>query len=169
MIPAMMMDEDDMGKGRKKKAYERNKEPAKCLTCNTLCVKVKGSDIYRLPAGASGSASVPDYYKATFWKCPACDNAHVGCHPGTDIPLGHAADRETRQMRARLHREMVDPLWQTVGDRGANRVAVYRFLGEMMDIEDPHIGAFTLDECKEAWAILSAETMKSILKFVERL
>lgn len=45
-----------------------------------------------------------------YW-CQTCD-AHVGCHKGTDRPLGTMANRRLRSIRSTTH-SLVDPLWQS--------------------------------------------------------
>lgn len=43
------------------------------------------------------------------WKCVPCD-AYVGCHKGTERPLGLVADAATRAAKIKAHAAF-DPLW----------------------------------------------------------
>jgi len=48
------------------------------------------------------------------WRCVPCD-AHVACHPDTQVAMGTPAKRELRQARASLHNQL-DPMWQNAPD-----------------------------------------------------
>lgn len=81
------------------------------------------------------------------WVCeryPECD-AYVGCHKGTDKPLGRLANAALRQAKQQAHAAF-DPLWQS----GAmTRAAAYEWLAAQVgvDVEDCHIGFFDLAQC----------------------
>ena len=79
------------------------------------------------------------------WLCRRCD-AYVGCHAGTDEPLGTLADAETRHWRKRAHASF-DPLWR--GD-GMTRAEAYRWLAGRLGVHpnDCHVGLFDVETCK---------------------
>jgi zinc-finger-containing domain len=79
------------------------------------------------------------------WHCESC-NASVGCHPGTNIPLGRMADRHTRRLRHDVH-EIFDRLWK---ERYMSREKAYQWLAFELGIE--------LEQCHIAW--LSKEQLK---------
>lgn len=85
------------------------------------------------------------------WYCHDC-SAMVGCHPGTDMPLGYMADRPTRQARARVH-EAFDPLWKN-GDRTRNEAYKELASGLGMTAMDCHISRFDYAMCERAIAFL---------------
>lgn len=80
------------------------------------------------------------------WLCKPCD-AYVGCHYGTNKPLGRLANKELRQWKMKAH-HVFDPLWKT-GKLSRNRA--YSVLAEKleMDIRKCHIGMFDVEECKK--------------------
>lgn len=82
------------------------------------------------------------------WVCaeyPECD-AYVGCHPGTETPLGRLADKKLRKWKILAHRAL-SRYWQN----GKNeRSYVYKRLAKALGIDetDCHIGMFDLETCK---------------------
>lgn len=81
------------------------------------------------------------------WVCenyPQCDS-FVGVHKATNLPLGTLANNELRQLRRKCH-DLFDKLWKS---KKMNRQEAYKQLGELMGIEDPHIGAFTVEQCQK--------------------
>jgi hypothetical protein len=91
---------------------------------------------------------------------PGCD-AYVGCHPGTDIPLGRLADKELRFWKQKAH-EYFDVLWKAkvinkrkqTGrrcKRQAVRSAAYKWLAQQLGIDkkDCHIGMFDVSTCQQ--------------------
>jgi hypothetical protein len=149
---------------RGKIPYGRRKETTSCLHCGSTCVKKTGAEIYR------SQTSRDRYGSRIFHACPLCEDTYVGCHDGTDIPLGYAANRETRQARMKLHNDMLDPLWAAAPNKRDGRSTVYRFLTYTMGLDEAaHVGDFTLEQCREAWRLLSMETYRSIEKFVQQV
>ena len=100
-----------------------------------------------------------DLMDKIFYRCISCD-AHVGCHPGTDKPLGSLADSNLRSLRSKLH-SIFDPLWKE-GIWGTRRQA-YLKLSYLLGIElnECHIGKFNVDQCKKAMIII--ETIINII------
>ena len=81
------------------------------------------------------------------WYCKAC-HAWVGCHEGTNKPLGRLANADLR-LQKRLAHAAFDPLWR--GKTFFTRRAAYEWLAEEMGlpIEKTHIGMMDVDQCKE--------------------
>lgn len=79
-----------------------------------------------------------------FWHCAQC-NAFVGCHPGTERPLGELANAELRRLRMYCHAGF-DVLWKK-GDM--KRTQAYAWLAGELKIkqDDCHIGSFNEDQC----------------------
>ena len=82
------------------------------------------------------------------WVCenyPKCD-AYVGCHPGTDKPLGRLADKELRAWKGAAHAAF-DPMWKS---RKMTRRRAYQWLSGQIGIleDETHIGMFDADMCK---------------------
>jgi hypothetical protein len=50
-----------------------------------------------------------DLWTKHFWLCAPC-KAWVGCHAGTDVPLGRLADARLRRAKMEAH-AVFDPLW----------------------------------------------------------
>jgi len=77
------------------------------------------------------------FYGCTRW--PECDGL-VGCHPGTEVPLGVPADKATREARRMAH-DRFDALWEPMGrDRSRYRSAAYRWLSEELGVLEAHMG-----------------------------
>ena len=87
---------------------------------------------------------------------PKCDN-FVGCHKGTNKPLGTLANAKLRSKRKETH-SLFDQLW-----KGENRERgqAYKFMAEVLDIdqEQAHIALLTFAQCdKLIKAILGAKS-----------
>lgn len=85
------------------------------------------------------------------WLCQRC-RAYVGCHPGTETPLGTLANDALRKARNLAHRAF-DPLWKPgPGKRFKRRGEAYRWLAKELQIEKQHchIGMFDEDRCAQA-------------------
>jgi len=103
------------------------------------------------------------------WVCgnyPRCD-AYVGCHKGTDKPLGRLADSRLRAAKKRAH-AVFDPLWQDAhhlyeplpegkeGRRAVRRIhktartRAYAWLAHQIGVAGDacHIGEFDLEQCE---------------------
>lgn len=133
-----------------------------CISCNKPSRLTDGREVY---------PHRPDLHRKPLWKCDGC-SGYVGCHPGTDRPLGVPADAPTRHARMKLHNERLDPLW-AVADRAGfykpdskkarwkiRRVAryrVYSYLADKLGIpyDQCHVGLFDIERCRKAWTILS--------------
>lgn len=87
----------------------------------------------------------PDLHGRTFVMCEPCW-AYVGCHPGTDRPLGSVADAELRRWRMRAHAAF-DWTWRSGRMR---RGEAYGWLAQELGLprERCHIGGFEREECQ---------------------
>lgn len=95
------------------------------------------------------------------WACTPC-KAWVGCHRGTEKPLGGLANAELRQWKIKAHAAF-DPLWQGKMRRDkcskkAARTAGYRWLAMKLkiDVKLCHIGYMNVDECRRVVEICEA-------------
>lgn len=95
------------------------------------------------------------------YLCRPC-NAYVGCHKGTETPLGRLANAELREWKKRAHTAF-DPVWQRNieaeiakqghaprGIKTQMRGQAYKQLAHAMKIDRElcHIGMFDVDQCK---------------------
>lgn len=79
------------------------------------------------------------------WFCSDC-TAFVGCHEGTDIPLGFMAGLETRHARYEAH-QVFDPMWK----RGPmSKDQAYQWMAKALFIpyERAHIGMLSKEQCE---------------------
>ena len=136
---------------------------ATCLHCGSVCVAMRAGDVYRAAHAA--------WADKTLHVCPFCPDSRVGSHPGTDEPLGFAADGPTRQARMRLHQDMLDPIWKAAPrhEQKAARTLVYQYLSHVMGLPEAHVGEFTIEQCREAWQALSNETLEGIEFFMQEV
>lgn len=114
-----------------------------CGYCDRPAQRVGANKIYK---------NRPDLLGKWFWKCDPCD-AYVGCHPGTDNPLGRLSDKRLRHAKQRVHREL-DPLWKSGEMR---RKDAYAALAKALGIaqQNCHVGMFDYETCVRAWAALA--------------
>ncbi len=122
-----------------------------CPYCGQFSRKVGGDVIY---------PHRPDLHDKRFYHCAPC-GAYVGCHPGTEKPLGRLADAELRMWKQRVHAAF-DPIWQRRFERkssadhrykkGMARGGRYKRLAELMGIpkDECHIGMFDIERCRIA-------------------
>lgn len=106
----------------------------------------------------------PDLHGKPMFRC-SC-GAYVGCHPGTDVPLGYPAGPDTRRLRSRVH-ALFDPLWQAKMQRdgvrkGKAREAGYEWLAAQLGLqrEDCHVSHMDAATCRRAIAILEPYRLK---------
>lgn len=115
-----------------------------CIECGRLAELTNGRPIY---------PDRPDLWDRPYYRCEC--GAYVGCHPGTEIPLGYPAGPETRRARSRAH-EAFDPLWRRKMNRdkvskSKARAAGYAWLAEQLGIEVSacHISHFDTPTCQK--------------------
>lgn len=114
-----------------------NDIPPICPYCSIQSVQVGAIVLY---------PHRPDLAEKSFYLCKPCD-AFVGCHKGSNQPLGTLANKALREQRKLAHATF-DPLWKN-GPYG--RGEAYRRLASKMQLsrEDCHIGMFNLEQCKQ--------------------
>lgn len=80
------------------------------------------------------------------WHCLDC-LALVGCHEGTDIPLGKLANVQTRAARHEAH-QAFDKLWK---GGGLQRREAYAWMAQvlMISAEQAHIGMLSERQCEQ--------------------
>jgi hypothetical protein len=120
-----------------------------CGYCGEEAKLVRGQTIYPYR---------PDLYFKNFYLCDPCE-AWVGCHPGTDRPLGRLANTELRKSKRSVH-FLLDDIWRGQVEkgvpRGKARSRAYKKLANLMNIpeEQCHVGMFDIDHCNRAIEIL---------------
>jgi hypothetical protein len=87
----------------------------------------------------------PDLAEKKFWNCTPC-KAYVGCHPGTENPLGRLADAELRQAKMAAHAAF-DPIWK---EGRTYRRDAYAWLAQALNLtpDECHIGMFDKEGCQ---------------------
>jgi hypothetical protein len=97
------------------------------------------------------------------YACFAC-GAWVGCHRGTDHPLGRLADKPLRAAKRRAH-DAFDPTWLTAQAElskvdptftlGRARRRAYGHLAALLGIppKECHIGMFDISTCDRVVAV----------------
>lgn len=80
------------------------------------------------------------------YLCQNC-NARVGCHKGTDRPLGNVANEVLRLKRMETH-SVFDAFWRS---HGMTRTGAYKWLAQKMELPEKHthIGSFEMDACEQ--------------------
>jgi len=124
------------------KNVQRLREREVCLPPPTAC-PVCGQRP-ELVTGAIVYPHRPDLHAKMFWRCPqGC--AYVGCHAGTQTPLGVLATEGMRRARIRAH-DAFDALWK---DGLLTRTNAYRELASRLGIPGAqcHIGQFDEETC----------------------
>lgn len=108
-----------------------------CPYCKQDAELVKGEKIY--------GPGYP-YSKKPFWLCDGCE-AYVGCHPGTQTPLGSPANKETRKARNAAHAAF-DPIWK---GKKRGRAQAYALLAKKLGLHPDrcHIGYFDTRMCEQ--------------------
>lgn len=120
-----------------------------CDYCQEPSVLVGGDVIY---------PHRPDLAEKKFWNCVGCV-AYVGCHPGTEDPLGRLANADLRKAKMAAH-SAFDPLWK---ECGLKRGDAYAWLREAMGLtrDECHIGMFDETTCMRVVS-LCEEKRKSL-------
>ena len=121
--------------------------PVICPYCDKPAELVGGSVVY---------PSRPDLKSKRFYLCRKC-SAWVGCHAGTNRPLGRLADKALRRVRQQAHAAF-DPIWKC---GKTSRTQAYRWLADKMGLplDDTHIAKFTVEQCKQVVAICNEERL----------
>lgn len=121
---------------------EKAMNPA-CPYCGKMSDKVGGKEIY---------PHRPDLYSKVFYQCAPCE-AYVGCHPGTDRPMGRLANAELRRAKLQAHGAF-DFIWKSgLKTRGS----AYKWLARQLGLskDECHIGLFDVEMCRKVIEICS--------------
>lgn len=117
--------------------------PLICPYCGSKALLRDSAMIYR------------GYSYGWVWLCPkwpGCDS-YVGCHKGTNKPLGRMANKELRDAKSEAHKAF-DVIWRRVASGSGNekfaRVRAYAWLAEQLQIlrKECHIGMMDVDTCR---------------------
>jgi hypothetical protein len=120
-----------------------------CDYCSEPSERVTGREVY---------PHRPELADKVIYRCSPC-GAWVGCHPGTDKPLGRLANAGLRKAKMAAH-SAFDPLWKAKMRRDEcskkqARGAGYQWLAERLGVEPDacHIGMFDEATC---WRVVEA-------------
>lgn len=107
-----------------------------CPYCDELAKLVDSEEVYY---GRS--------YDQKMYLCRPC-KAWVGCHKGTETPLGRLANAELRGWKMAAHKAF-DLKWRD--NKSFTRRQAYQWLADKLGISGKgcHIGEFDLYHCKE--------------------
>ena len=116
------------------------KIPIICRYCGGVIRLVPARKIYGASTDRLGLAG------ENISLCQNC-NARVGCHKGTNRPLGNVANEVLRLKRRETH-QVFDAFWQ---GNGMSRTKAYKWLAAQMRLseKDAHIGGFEMDQCQK--------------------
>lgn len=122
-----------------------------------------GGRVKLVPASVVYHKNYPN--KTKLWVCenyPSCD-AYVGCHQGTDIPLGRLANGRLRALKVEAHKQF-DPIWKS---GLLSRKDAYRWLAEMLQIPESecHIGMFSSELCNKVIQICRRQNNPEIAEY----
>ena len=99
------------------------------------------------------------------WVCenfPKCDS-YVGCHKGTQIPLGRPANARLRTLKKEAHKQF-DPLWKS---GLMSRKQAYKWLSDMLEIplDECHIGMMDIKDCQRTIHLCKKQDNQVIHEF----
>lgn len=102
------------------------------------------------------------------WVCsnfPKC-NSYVGCHKGTEIPLGRLANERLRTLKMEAHKQF-DPIWKS---GLMSRKEAYRWLADMLRIpvDECHIGMFDIKMCQKVIHLCKKQDNQVINEYREK-
>ena len=116
------------------------KIPTICRYCGGVIRLVPARRIYGASTDRLGLSN------ENIYLCQNC-NARVGCHKGTNRPLGNVANEVLRLKRMETH-QIFDTFWQR---QRMSRTAAYKWLSKEMKLPKAkaHIGGFEMDQCQQ--------------------
>lgn len=126
------------------------KEHVKCPYCEKKAKLVTGEVVYPHRS---------DLAEKRFYHCAPC-GAYVGCHDGTEKPLGRLANPKLRSLKMRCH-DAFDPHWLSQKGKHGNvrdlRSQLYNRLAKQMGIpkDECHFGMFTEVQCEQALRLIA--------------
>lgn len=97
--------------------------------------------------------------KENIYLCQNC-NARVGCHRGTNRPLGNLANEVLRLKRMETH-QVFDAFWKS---KCMKRTQAYQWLAGQMRLPKSrtHLGGFEMDDCQKVISICNIFQDKEI-------
>lgn len=115
----------------------------RCVECGKVASLTDGQSIY---------PHRPDLYEKRFYLC-GC-GAYVGCHPGTEKPLGYPCGATTRRWRSEAHAAF-DPIWR---GKHMNRAKAYAWLADQLGMAgaDCHIGMMNEQQARQVVIVARA-------------
>ena len=126
----------------------------KCPYCDSDAKLVDSSLIY------NGRSYGPAWVCANYPKC----DSYVGCHPGTEKPLGRMANKELRLAKSAAHKS-IDAMWQrriaiSRCSKKAARLRGYYWLAEQLRIPRAkcHIGMMDVELCRRVVEVCAPYT-----------
>ena len=130
---------------------QRVKENDICRYCGGVIKLIPAKAVYGESARRLGMEGEFVY------QCQNC-NARVGCHKGTNRPLGNVANEVLRLKRRETH-QVFDAFWQ---GNGMSRTKAYKWLAAQMQLseKDTHIGGFEMDQCQQVIDLCEKEWNK---------
>jgi hypothetical protein len=112
---------------------------------NLWCCGCQREVVAILVGGAEIYPHRPDLAEKRFWRC-AC-GCYVGCHTGTNTPLGNLPTAQIRDARQHIHR-VLDPIWRT---GSMPRRTIYSMLSDRIG-RPYHTGEIrTIDEARQVY------------------
>ena len=124
------------------------RKPEICRYCGGVIRLVPAKQVLGAPAKRLGLEG------ESLYQCQNC-NARVGCHKGTDQPLGNVANETLRLKRMESHK-VFDAFWKA---RHMTRHNAYKWLSQQMRLpmNETHIAGFEMDQCQAVIELCGAE------------
>lgn len=116
---------------------------------NIYCVKCRKNRNCELVTGKEIYPHRPDLYELCFYKCPKCGN-YVGCHKGTNRPLGVIPTPELRQARMKVHAKL-DPLWK---NGIIERNKLYKMLSDELGYKYHTAETRSIEQCLQVYDLI---------------
>ena len=114
---------------------------------NIYCCKCDGDVNADLVSGSDIYKHRKDLSSLSFYRCGECNN-YVGCHKGTQTPLGVIPTDEIRKARTKIH-EILDPIWR---EHGRSRNEVYKEMSRYSGINPYHTAEIrSMDQARKAY------------------
>ncbi len=115
------------------------KKPEICRYCGGTIRLVPAAQIYGKSTHRLGMDG------ENIYQCQNC-NARVGCHKGSDRPLGDVANEMLRLKRIETH-QVFDAFWKS---NHMSRTQAYKWLSQQLRLpeKNAHIGGFEMDQCQ---------------------
>ncbi|MBB4635890.1 zinc-finger-containing protein [Longimicrobium terrae] len=108
------------------------------------------------------ASSAPLYHGHDYGPVYVCEpcGAWVGCHRGTERPLGRLANAELRRAKVQAH-DAFDRVWRSGDDHPRARGEAYRRLAELLGIEPSqcHIGMMDVEDCRRVVEACTREAL----------